>query len=77
MTKKWKIKVNGTKSVQVTFTIRGEMCPSVSLNENPSSKRCQIFRAIPGSQTKVETIYIYQAKTTWTSIGENILSTRQ
>jgi len=25
--KKWKIKANGTKSVQVTFTIRRETCP--------------------------------------------------
>jgi len=30
--KKWRIKASGTKSVDVTFTIRKETCPSVTVN---------------------------------------------
>jgi len=30
--KKWRIRVNGAKSVQVTFTTRREACPPVTLN---------------------------------------------
>ena len=31
--KKWKIKVNETKSSQVTFTLRKDNCPAISINQ--------------------------------------------
>jgi hypothetical protein len=30
--KKWRININATKSVQVTFTLRKEQCPAVHIN---------------------------------------------
>lgn len=33
--KRWRIKVNETKSVQVTFTLRRETCPQVTINGTP------------------------------------------
>jgi len=31
--KKWKIKVNETKSTHITFTLRNENCPAISINQ--------------------------------------------
>jgi len=45
--------------------------------ENPSSRRCQIFKATFRSQIKLAEIFICQAKTTWTTIKENVLAIRQ
>jgi len=45
--------------------------------ENPSSRRCQIFKATFRSQIKLEEIFICQTKTTWTITKENVLATRQ
>jgi len=44
--KKWGIKVNGAKSVQVTFTTRREMCPLVTLNglRIPQAEDVKYFR---------------------------------
>jgi len=33
MAKKYKIKINAIKSVHVTFTIRKEVCPPITLND--------------------------------------------
>ena len=32
MVKKWRMKVNETKSIQVTFTLKKNTCPPVQLN---------------------------------------------
>ena len=37
-TKKWRIKINPTKSTQVTFTLRTQTCPPVTLNNTPLSQ---------------------------------------
>jgi hypothetical protein len=36
--KKWKININVTKSVQVTFTLRKEQCPAVHINNTVISQ---------------------------------------
>jgi hypothetical protein len=41
--KKWRININATKSVQVTFTLRKEQCPVVNINntvipQSPTAK---------------------------------------
>jgi len=59
--KKWKIKANGTKSVQVHYPKKDMSTSNIMWSENPSSRRCQIFRAIAGSQAKLKKTCMYQA----------------
>jgi len=74
--KKWRL--NETKSIQVTFIIRKKTSITNSeWSENPSNRKCQIFRVTSTSQTKLEETYIYQEKTIWTITRENVLATRQ
>lgn len=37
-TRKWRIKINETKSIQVTFTTRKDTCPIVTINKQPVSQ---------------------------------------
>jgi len=67
--KKWRNRVNGAKSVQVTFITRKDgPISNLERLENPSSRRRKIFRIIPQPQTELEKSYILQAKTIWISI---------
>jgi len=74
--KKWRIITNGTKWVQVSFTIRKETCPPVPIEfpENPTSWQSQIFRNTSGSHAKLEKTHIYQAQTFWITTRENVLA---
>ena len=54
----WRIKVNPTKSAQVTFTTRRDTCPPVNLHNTPVSvKKSKIPRASPRRKTNVEDAY--------------------
>jgi len=67
--KKWRIRVNGAKSVHVTFTTRRKTCPPVILN----GLRTRGIR----SQIKLEKAHIHQAETTWNSTEQDVLAARQ
>jgi len=53
--KKWRIRVNEAKSVQVTFTIRREMVPISNLERPENLSR--ILGTTPRSQIKLEKAY--------------------
>jgi len=65
--KKWRIRVNDAKSVQVTFTTRRKTCPprvilnGMSIPQAESAK----YLGLHLDQTKLERTYIHQAKATW------------
>jgi len=53
----WRIKVNPTKSAQVTFTTRRDICPPVNLHNTPIlvKKRSKMPWTSPRQETNVET----------------------
>lgn len=57
--KKWRIKANKSKSVQVTFTMSRETCPSVFLNnyQIPQADDDQILRNASRQKAKLEEAY--------------------
>jgi len=61
--KKRRIRVNGTKSVQVTFTTRRETCSAVILNglKIPQAEDAK-YLGLPRSQTEFEKAHIHQRK---------------
>jgi len=75
--KKWRIRVNGAKSVQMTFTRRRKTYPPVILigvrilqAENAK------YLGLHFDQTKLEKTHIHQAKT-WNSTEPDILDARE
>jgi hypothetical protein len=76
---KWKIKMNETKSTQVTFTLRKNRCPPVFNNilipESPSLKYLGMH--IYGRKTKLERTYSEKEKTNCPKVQRAILAFRQ
>jgi len=52
--KKWRIRVNRAKSIQVTFTTRRKTTSNLERCEYPSSREREIFGTTSRSQTKLE-----------------------
>jgi len=77
--KKWRIRVNGAKSIQVTFTTRRKTCPPVILNGvSISQAESARYLELPLDRRlkKLEKTHIHQAKTTWNPTEQDVLDAR-
>jgi len=75
--KKWRIGVNGAKSGQVTFITRRETCLPINLNglKIPQAENAKYLGIHVDHE--LQEAHIHQVKTTWNSIGQNVLAGRQ
>jgi len=76
MAKKMENEVNGTKSVQVTFTTLKKTCPPVILNGVRISQ-AEDARYLGHLDRRLNWTHIHQAKTTWNLIEQDVLDARQ
>jgi hypothetical protein len=68
-----------SKSTHVTFTLKRENCPTVTLKWKPNSTRrmCQILRYLSRQKTDVANSYICQKKTAMAEIPTDVLDSRK
>lgn len=72
--KKWRIKANESKSVQVTFTTKHKLCPPVFINDAQIPQANEVkSRDLPGQVANMEKTYLHQTKTTEPGVEEELL----
>ena len=74
--RKWRIKVNESKSVHVTFTMRRETCPLAFLNNQllQTIRTCKIPRNAFGQKTDMAKTHLYKTFATWFKTEKDILA---
>lgn len=74
--KRWRIKVNETKSVHITFIMNRGTCLPVSLN-NIQVPQADVVRYAPGQTPHMEELYIYETETAWNATTQIVLDAKQ
>jgi len=76
---KWKIKVNETKSSHITFTLRKDNCPAVSINQTvlPQVESVKYFRTTLRPQTELESTHYQETETNWPKSKRNQLANKE
>jgi len=76
--KRWCIKANENKSTHITFSLKRETCPAVTLNgQHTPQRNCQILRHSPGPQADMAKTHFYQKKTAWIATPPHVLVHRK
>jgi hypothetical protein len=77
--KQWRIKSNENKSTHVTFSLKRETCPAVTLNGQhiPQEEPDKYRRSPPRPPADMATTHIHQKKTSWFETSPHVLDHRK